>query len=247
MTSSLEGRVSARNDAVSAATASVIPEIMGAPTATVLFVCDAGTDRAAYLELGLEAELRRRGIVEIEVISAGVSAVDGEGLPQQLADYVGDRGIDASGFSSRRLNVDLIDAADLVLAATDRIRAAVIETQPRASSRTFTVLDVARRIPDVASQIEVVAPAARIRRMATLLDETRDASRRSSDLRGPRSPSHRMPGRRLVAMDDAILALAGVARPLVARRGRHRETRSTRLRRGRATGSRTVDGLTRLA
>lgn len=80
----------------------------------VLIVCHANICRSPMAEALLCADARVRG-AGIHVHSAGLAAVDGNRADGVVSDMLMRRGIDVSGHRSRRLTIDMIRAAQLVL------------------------------------------------------------------------------------------------------------------------------------
>lgn len=86
--------------------------------------------------LRFEAE---RGRVVIG--SAGTHGLTGRGMDEYAAGQLIALGGDPSGFQARRVDANLMLAADLVLTMTRDVRAEVLKEQPRAMKRTFTLLE----------------------------------------------------------------------------------------------------------
>lgn len=84
---------------------------------------------------------RRAGVV---TASAGVGAVVGAPVSAPMAELLHDAGADADGFVARQLTAELVRAAGLVLVLTRRHRSAVVELEPAAVRRTFTLRELAR-------------------------------------------------------------------------------------------------------
>jgi protein-tyrosine phosphatase len=107
---------------------------------TILIVCTANQCRSPLAEFLLAAALRDRSPgSEWNVGSAGVRVRPG--LPMDpfseraLAEY----GIDGSGFRRRQLDAQLVREADLVLTAARGHRSQVVQLEPRALHRAFTL------------------------------------------------------------------------------------------------------------
>lgn len=108
-------------------------------TLRILVVCDGNMCRSPLAERLIAARLPG-----VEVASAGRMAGD-DGVemdPLAQAELVR-LGGSAEGFTARRLATWQLDAADLVLTATMKIRSRVIQKSPRAMRRTFTLLEFA--------------------------------------------------------------------------------------------------------
>jgi sulfate adenylyltransferase len=109
----------------------------GDPPIRVLFVCTANICRSPYLELRARQLLGPDSGVEVS--SAGVRGFDAEPVGDTMAEEFERRGTDTTGFRSRPATGDLVDDADLVLAA-EAVHAEWLLTQrPAASDRVFTL------------------------------------------------------------------------------------------------------------
>ncbi|MBZ5734938.1 hypothetical protein K8Z61_10560 [Nocardioides sp. TRM66260-LWL] len=115
------------------------------------------------------------GLVTVE--SAGVQGLAGRSMEPHAAAELERLGGDAEGFVARRIDADIADGADLILAMTREVRSEVLTVQPRAIKRTFTIAEFAHlcryaveqdaRIYTVA---ELVAFAAKHRSVAAAYD-----------------------------------------------------------------------------
>lgn len=118
---------------------------------TVLAVCTGNICRSPAVERLLAAHLGPgSGVV---VVSAGTRAMVGHGVSVPMIPLMEGAGASADGFVARQLTATEVRDADLILALTRRHRSAVVELQPAAVRRTFTLLELARLV-------ETVSPAA---------------------------------------------------------------------------------------
>lgn len=85
-----------------------------------------------------------------EVRSAGTNAVVGAPADPTMSTLAGELGHDLSGHRSRRLVAPLVDQADLVVTMTREHRSAVVALVPRAVRRTFTLVELARVVDELA-------------------------------------------------------------------------------------------------
>ena len=112
----------------------------------VLFVCTANICRSAY------AELMARHVLgdstSVEVGSAGTHGYVDHPLDPPMADQLRARGVDPDGFRSRRLTARLVTEADLVLTAEVAHRQRILEDQPEAFRRVFTLGQLARALDE---------------------------------------------------------------------------------------------------
>lgn len=157
-------------------------ERRGEPVFSILTVCHGNICRSPLAEQLLRARFAEAGIRSIEVASAGLGAVVGapmEPVPAELSRHYG---ADPAGAVGRQLGDRDIDAADLVLTMTVGQRNELVSRYPRASQRTFTIIEFARllaTLPDehpvdtddeaaVARHLQLVGAASRRRSMVRL-------------------------------------------------------------------------------
>ncbi len=122
-------------------------------TTRVLVVCTGNICRSPAVERLLAAGLTG---TDVEVSSAGTRAMRGDAMSPPMAALVGAAGAVADGFVARQLTSALVRDSSLVLALTRQHRAAVVELEPAAVRRTFTLRELARlaaavdpeRLPD---------------------------------------------------------------------------------------------------
>jgi protein-tyrosine-phosphatase len=138
------------------------------PPFTVLLVCTGNVCRSAFAErLGrayLEAELGDDAHL-VRLVSAGTSAVIGSGMHSATALVLQGFGGDATDFEARQLMWYMALDADLVLTMTRAHRDVVLDLEPRAASRTFTLLEAADLVaalgPEDSSEGEGLAERSR--------------------------------------------------------------------------------------
>ncbi len=111
----------------------------------ILTVCTGNICRSPAAE-----RLLRRALADspaeqpIEVGSAGVHAVVGHPIQEQMAALLQADGVNAGGFEARQLTPDLVRSADLVLAADRTHRESVLRLVPAALRRTFMMKEFVR-------------------------------------------------------------------------------------------------------
>jgi protein-tyrosine phosphatase len=145
----------------------------------ILFVCTGNICRSPFMERLLRARLDQSlgdAASRIEVSSAGTGALIGEPMARDAAEILREYGGDPDGFVGRSLEIEEIDAADLVLTATREHRMLVVTAVPNALGKTATLREFARLVGDVtiddlgdvdadpATQMAAIAAAAFSRR-----------------------------------------------------------------------------------
>ena len=113
------------------------------PTAQFLLAKELGAPH-----LGADAVADSRHHLElsgrlVELSSCGTRTVPGLGMDELSAAELRRRGSDPSDFRSSELTFGRIATVDLVLTATRSHRSLVLELEPRAMGRTFTMLEFA--------------------------------------------------------------------------------------------------------
>ncbi len=115
-----------------------------AAMAVVLHVCVANQCRSVLAEALTRYELDRRGLSGVvQVASAGTRARPGIPPWPPAVELARDRGWPVEGVLSRPLDPAMVMGADLVLAATRRLRDEVVAAVPSALRRTFTWAELA--------------------------------------------------------------------------------------------------------
>ncbi len=128
-------------------------------TLRILLVCEGNICRSPLAARLLAARLSGR---DVEIVSAGTHAVVGAPMHPLAQAELERRGGTAAGFAARGLTPGKVEAADLVLAMTRSLRTRVLETQPAALRRAFTLLELA----DLVGRIPPDTPAAELVRWA---------------------------------------------------------------------------------
>jgi len=116
---------------------------------SVLIVCTANQCRSPMAEHILRARVEEADL-DWYVSSAGTHAVERSAIVPEASRILARRGIDATGFHSRRLTGELIAGADLILTAEQKQRERVAALMPGAIRRTFTLRQFARLVDNPA-------------------------------------------------------------------------------------------------
>lgn len=107
----------------------------------IVLVCTGNTCRSPMAETLLRELFRIKFGREdlVRVISAGVAAADGFGASSQAVEVMGQRGLDLTGHSSRSLDDELMNVADVILTMTRGHRSAILAAWPELESRVQTL------------------------------------------------------------------------------------------------------------
>lgn len=103
----------------------------------ILFICTGNTCRSPMAE-GLLRKLARERGIDLEVRSAGVSAIPGTSISRHAAAILGDEGVSDVKASSQ-VNKELVAWADLILTLTGGHKRHVLQYFPQAVSKTHTL------------------------------------------------------------------------------------------------------------
>ncbi|WP_410512650.1 low molecular weight protein arginine phosphatase [Paenibacillus sp. BR2-3] len=103
----------------------------------ILFVCTGNTCRSPMAE-GLLRKLAKERGIDLEVRSAGVSAITGTSISRHAAAILQDEGVSDVATSSQ-LSGDLVSWADLVLTLTGGHKRHVLQYFPGSVSKTHTL------------------------------------------------------------------------------------------------------------
>ncbi|MFW6772740.1 adenylyl-sulfate kinase [Nocardioides sp. CPCC 205120] len=111
----------------------------------VLVVCTANICRSPYMELALQAAAGDA----VVVTSAGTHGYTDHPMDEHMAAEARSRGLDPSQFRSRPLSRALVEEADLVLTAESRHRSFILDENPTAFRKVFTLGQFARGVEDM--------------------------------------------------------------------------------------------------
>lgn len=115
---------------------------------TVLFVCSGNTCRSPMAEGLLRKIAEERGLGGedgIMVMSAGLAAWEGDPASEHARTVAAEEGFDLGAHRARRLVPEMVREADLVLAMTERHKAAIVALVPEARDKVFTLKEFAQQ------------------------------------------------------------------------------------------------------
>ena len=143
-----------------------------------MMVCTGNICRSPMAEGLLRLRLAERGCTQIEVLSAGTWAYDGNPASDGSAEVFRSRGWDLGEHRSRSLTHEVLKEADLVVAMTSVHRREILELDPSAEPKTVLIKELA----EIEARLDVGDAAGRL---AALLASERPAWRRALDLDDP--------------------------------------------------------------
>jgi len=118
--------------------------LAAAGTKIVLFVCTGNSCRSVMAEALLKKKLRDTGRNDVEVFSAGLMMADGLGASYETMELLRREGMDVSGHRSRRLTIDMLNKADLILVMEKIHEDRIIQMAPWVGKRLFLLKEFAR-------------------------------------------------------------------------------------------------------
>jgi protein-tyrosine phosphatase len=112
---------------------------------SILLVCRANLCRSPMAEFLLRRYVEVHQL-PVTVSSAGTHAEPGMQMHPHARQALASMGIEASGFTSRRLDDELMGRVDLVLTMTDAQRSWVVNAFPQAMRRTYLLSQFSRLV-----------------------------------------------------------------------------------------------------
>lgn len=146
----------------------------------ILAVCTGNVCRSPAVERLLLARFADAPVV---VASAGTHALAGSRMTEQTANLLVEHGANPSGFVARQLTAALVRDAALVLALTREHRARVVDLDPSALRRTFTLRELGRIVASLDPDDLPAAPttAGRLTDLVALAPSRRGPARTPAD------------------------------------------------------------------
>ena len=111
---------------------------------SVLFVCTGNTCRSVIAEALLKKMLRDNHRDDVEVFSAGVSAISGASASQSAKDILAREGINVSAHLSRETTREMLQKSDLILVMERVHESAILKLAPEVKNRVFLLKEFAK-------------------------------------------------------------------------------------------------------
>jgi protein-tyrosine phosphatase len=177
---------------------------------TILCVCTGNICRSPVAERLLANRLGP----SVEVSSAGTFGPVGSPIAEPMARRLRSAGVSPDSFAARRLLASMARSVDLVLALTKAHRGAVVELMPAVVRRSFTLLEFARLLEDLApGELPDGTPAARLAVAVPLLAGRRSRSPASDDVEDPFGRPEAAYERAFIEIDEAVDRITAVIAP----------------------------------
>ncbi len=108
----------------------------------ILFVCTGNTCRSPMAQRLMQSEIdERRCADRIQVLSAGLSALEEDTISEEAVLALQEYGIDARGQNSNRVTPQLLDETDLILTMTRFHSKMLLALNPQIQHKTFLFAD----------------------------------------------------------------------------------------------------------
>lgn len=118
----------------------------------ILFVCEVNTGRSAMAAAAFAVLCAQRGLRDVVVDSAGLTAREGELVPAPVQQALAEVGVPLLRLKSKRLTPKLALAAELVVTLASEHRERLVELMPRLRLKTVMLMAFAgekdREVPD---------------------------------------------------------------------------------------------------
>jgi protein-tyrosine-phosphatase len=120
---------------------------------TVLFVCTGNTCRSPMAEAILRSKLRKHGLQNVRVMSAGVATEDGFPAHPLAIGVCLNHGVKLNDHRSRYLTAEMMQEADLVLGMTESHIRVLSGTYPEEASKIHLLKLYGRDDPPIEHEV----------------------------------------------------------------------------------------------
>jgi len=137
----------------------VFPEGISLMYRNILFVCTGNTCRSVMAQGLFKNMLRKEGIKDVKVSSAGIAALPSFAIYGVLEKVLKEEDIEISNHKPTRVTPQIVKDADLILVMERRHKEAILEMAPEVKNRVFLLKEFAGEkknldIPDPIGQPE---------------------------------------------------------------------------------------------
>ncbi len=197
----------------------------------ILFICTGNVCRSPMADGLLKHMLRGRN--DVQVVSAGLGALDGSIATDTAIEVMTELGIDISSHVSQPLNSDLVRQADFIFTMTRQQQDMIQALYPAAAEKTFLVREfeesVAAETKDIADPIGQSVEVYRRTRdqirdalpsLIVFIDQTTAAARKSAkEVSAPAAADETRPLRIALAADHGGVEIKAALKDWLAQHG----------------------------
>jgi len=194
-------------------------DIVGIMAFSVLFVCTGNICRSPMAERLFRARLDPA--LPIAATSAGTSGLAGWPMDAPSAQALRELGGDPGGHAGRRMTEAMVAGADLILTAQIEHRSVILQADPLAFRRTFTLREFARlgaALGPLAAPVSVAALHERVGAVAAERGNAAPAGAGGDDIADPYGATldvARLCAGEIAAAVDHLIGALGLAREQV--------------------------------